>query len=58
MNKLATISRIAMWVMIGALVLTFFMRGRWLTVLWLAAAIVCLVCVLLIAAGKNRGRSR
>lgn len=59
MRTLANISKIAMWVMIGALVLSFFQRGRWITILWVAAAVVCLVCLLLIASGRNtRGRRR
>lgn len=55
MRTLANISRAAMWVMIGALVLSFFQRGRWITVLWVSAAVVCVVCLLLIS---FRGRGR
>ena len=58
MKTLVNVSRIAMWVMIGALALSFFQRGRWITILWVAAAIVCLVCLLLIASGKRNRSNR
>lgn len=58
MKTLVTVSRIAMWVMIGAIVLTFFFKGTWITVLWGTAATVCLVCILIVAFNKNNGRRR
>lgn len=54
MNTAATIARIAMWIMIGAVVLSFFIRSRWITIIWVSAAVVCLVCLLIVAAAKRR----
>lgn len=54
MNTAATIARIAMWIMIGAVVMSFFVRSRWITITWVSAAVVCLVCVLIVAASKRR----
>ena len=58
MNKAATIASIAMWIMIGAVVASFFIRSRWITILWVSAAVVCLVCTLLVAYYKKRGGIR
>ena len=58
MNKAATIASIAMWIMIGAVVASFFIRSRWITILWVSAAVVCLVCTLLVAYYKKRGSIR
>lgn len=58
MNTAARIARIAMWVMIAAIVLTFFTSEAWVRILWVVAAVVCLVCILLVAYLKNRNRYR
>jgi hypothetical protein len=54
MNAAATIARIALWIMIGAVVLSFFVRSRWITITWVTAAVVCLICMLIVAASKRR----
>ena len=58
MNTAARIARIAMWVMIGAIVLTFFISEAWVRIVWVVAAVVCLVCILVVAYYKNRNRYR
>jgi uncharacterized membrane protein SirB2 len=58
MYRAAKIASIAMWVMIGALVLSFFVRSRWITIIWVSAAVVCLVCTLLVAYYKSRNKVR
>jgi FtsH-binding integral membrane protein len=58
MYTAAKIASVAMWVMIGALVASFFMRSRWITIVWVSAAVVCLVCTLLVAYYKKRGDMR
>lgn len=58
MNRFARIASIAMWVMIGALVMSFFVRSRWVTIIWVSAAVVCLVCTLLVAYYKSRNNVR
>lgn len=57
MKAAATIARIAMWIMIGAIVLGFFIRSNVTKVVWAVAALVCIVCMLIVAFGKNRRRS-
>lgn len=54
MNKAATVARIAMWIMIGVVVLSFFVKSRWITIAWVTAAAVCLVCILIVAYYKRR----
>lgn len=54
MRSAATISRIALWIMIGAVVASFFVRSRWITIIWVSAAVVCVVCLLIVAAAKRR----
>lgn len=54
MHTAAKLARIAMWVMIGAIVLSFFIQERWVRMVWVAAAIVCFVCVLIVAVSKKR----
>jgi hypothetical protein len=54
MNTAATIARIAMWIMITAVVLSFFMRSRWITITWVSAAVVCVICMVIVAASKRR----
>lgn len=54
MQTAATIARVAMWIMIGAVVLSFFVRSRWITYTWISAAVVCLICLLVVAASKRR----
>ena len=56
MHKLANIARIAMWIMIGMILLGFFIKGSWIRIVWIIAAVICLVCVLIIGYNKNRGR--
>lgn len=58
MNTAARIARIAMWVMIGAIVLTFFISEAWVRIVWVVAAVVCLICILIVAYYKNRNRYR
>ena len=54
MNKIANIARVAMWVMIGVILLSFFFTGPWIRIVWVVAAVVCLICVLIVAASKNK----
>ena len=54
MKSAVTISRIAMWIMIGAVVASFFVRSRWITITWVAAAVVCVVCLVIVAMAKRR----
>jgi hypothetical protein len=56
MNTAAMIARIAMWIMIGAIVLTFFTSAAWVRIIWVVAAIICLIAVLIVAYQKNRNR--
>lgn len=58
MNTAARIARIAMWVMIGAIVLTFFISEAWVRIVWVVAAVVCLICILIVAYYKNKNRYR
>jgi len=58
MRTAALVARIAMWIMIAVIVLSFFMKGRWITITWIAAAVVCGVCILIVAMSKNPGRRR
>ena len=52
--KAVRIAKAAMWIMIAAIVLSFFVKSRWITITWIAAALVCLICTLLVAFTKNR----
>jgi hypothetical protein len=52
--KAALIAKAAMWVMIAAIVGSFFVKSRWITITWIAAASLCLICTLLVALNKNR----
>lgn len=57
MNRLATVARIAklaMWIMIGVIVLSFFVKSRWITITWIVAAVVCLICTLIVGFNKRR----
>lgn len=54
MNTAATIARIAMWIMIAAVVLSFFTRSRWITITWVSAAVVCVICMVIVATSKRR----
>jgi uncharacterized membrane protein YoaK (UPF0700 family) len=58
MYTAARIARIAMWVMVGAIVVTFFTSAAWVKIVWVVAAAVCLICVLIVAYQKNRNRYR
>jgi FtsH-binding integral membrane protein len=58
MNIAARIATIAMWVMIGAIILTFFTSSSWVRIVWVIAAVVCLISVLVVAYNKNRNRRR
>ena len=58
MRTAALVARIAMWIMIAAIVLSFFMKGRWITTTWIVAAVVCGVCILIVAMSKNPGGRR
>lgn len=58
MNTAARIARIAMWVMIGAIILTFFIRDSWVRTLWVIAAVVCLISILFVAYYKSKNRYR
>jgi hypothetical protein len=57
MNTAATIARIAMWIMIGVIVLSFFISGAWVRIVWGIAAAICLICILIVAYSKNSNRS-
>jgi len=48
------IAKAAMWIMIAAIVLSFFVKSRWITITWIAAALICLISTLLVAYKKNR----
>jgi hypothetical protein len=50
----ARIAKIAMWIMIIVLILSFFTKSKWITITWIVAAAVCLLCTLLVAFNKNR----
>ena len=50
----ARVAVIAMWVMIGVIVLSFFLSGPWIRIIWAIAAVLCLVCLLIVAYGKYR----
>jgi hypothetical protein len=54
MQTAALIARIAMWIMIAAIVASFFTKGRWITITWISAASVCLICILIVAGSKRR----
>ncbi len=56
MNFAARLARISMWIMIGAILLTFFISAAWVRIVWVVAAIVCLICILIVAYYKNRNR--
>ena len=56
MRTAALVARIAMWIMIGAIVLSFFTKGRWITITWITAAVVCAVCILIVALSKGPRR--
>jgi hypothetical protein len=56
MNNAARIANIAMWVMIGAIILTFFTSSSWVRIVWVIAAVVCLVSVLIVANHKRKNR--
>ncbi|HKG68890.1 MAG TPA: hypothetical protein VKA92_08475 [Segetibacter sp.] len=57
MNRSSTAARvavIAMWVMIGVIVLSFFFSGPWIRIIWAIAAVVCLIGLLIVAYNKYR----
>lgn len=56
MNNAAKIANIAMWVMVAAIILTFFTSSSWVKILWGIAAVVCLVSVIIVANQKRRNR--
>jgi len=58
MRTAAMIARIAMWIMIGAIVLSFFKRGPLITTTWIIAAVICGICILIVAVSKPTGRRR
>jgi hypothetical protein len=51
---IAGIAKFAMWIMIGVIVLSFFIKSRWITITWVVAAAVCLLCTLIVAFNKNK----
>jgi hypothetical protein len=51
MNNLFAITRVAkvaMWIMISLFMLSFFFRSWWITIIWMATAVVCLFCTLMV----------
>ena len=59
MRTAAQVARIAMWIMIAALLASFFTKGRWITITWITAAVVCGVCIVIVSLSKaprRRGR--
>lgn len=54
MRNLVLLSRVGMWVMIGALVLSFFVKGKWVTVTWVSGAVICGLSLLLLSRQKRR----
>ncbi|MCU7551915.1 hypothetical protein OCK74_22535 [Chitinophagaceae bacterium LB-8] len=54
----ARIARIAMWVMVVAILATFFTSAAWVKIVWVVAAAVCLISILIVAYQKNRNRYR
>jgi hypothetical protein len=56
MKNAARIANTAMWVMIGAIVLTFFSSASWIKIVWVVAAVACLVCVLIVAFNKRKNK--
>lgn len=54
MRTWATLSRIGMWVMIGALVLSFFVKGRWITITWVSGAVLCGISLLMVTLQRRR----
>lgn len=52
--KFARMAKVAMWIMIGVIILSFFIKSKWITILWVIAAAVCLVCTLIVGFNKNR----
>ncbi len=53
-KNLVILSRIGMWVMLGALVLSFFVKGKWITAIWITGAVVCGICLLLLVVQRRR----
>ncbi|ANE51567.1 hypothetical protein [Flavisolibacter tropicus] len=58
MRTAVRVARIAMWIMIVAIVLSFFMKGKWITVTWITAASVCLVSTIVVALRKPSGGAK
>ena len=57
MNRLPNIARIAtvaMCIMISVILLSFFVKSKWITIIWVAAAVVCVICMVIVAYNKNR----
>jgi FtsH-binding integral membrane protein len=54
LSVLAFTAKAAMWIMIGVIVLSFFVRSRWITIIWIVAAVICLICTLLVGYHKRR----
>lgn len=54
MKQWAFLSRVGMWVMIGALVLSFFVKGRWVTITWISGAVLCGIGLLLVVLQRRR----
>jgi hypothetical protein len=58
MRTAARVARIALWIMIAAIVFSFFMKSKWITTVWIVAAVVCLVCTLIVAVSQPGGGRR
>jgi hypothetical protein len=54
LSKIARLAQVAMWVMIGVILLSFFFTGPWIRIIWAVAAAVCLICVFIVGYNKYR----
>ncbi|SHF78556.1 hypothetical protein SAMN05444008_11244 [Cnuella takakiae] len=54
MKTWTTLSRIGMLIMIGALVLSFFVKGRGITIAWISGAVLCGISLLMVVLQRRR----
>lgn len=54
MKLWTNLSRIGMWLMIGALVLSFFVKGKGITVAWISGAVLCGISLLMVVLQRRR----
>ena len=53
-SKAARIATVAMWVMIGVILLSFFISAPWIRAVWAIAAVVCIICMIIVGYSKYR----